>query len=182
MYQIGDRVSYPMHGAGVIEAIEKKEILGEIKQYYVLRFAVGGMKVMVPINQLQEVGLREIISPQECDRVMEHLCKSQPDVESNWNRRYRMNLDHIRSGNIYEVADVVRSLSLRDFERGLSTGERKMLGIARHIMVSELALASQTDTEVMEQQVDECLQRACDRATQEQAEAEAEAEAKAKTE
>lgn len=170
MYRIGDRVSYPMHGAGVIEAIEKKEILGEIRQYYVLRFAVGGMKVMVPINQLQEVGLRDIIPCQECDRVMEYLCKSQPDAEGNWNRRYRMNLDHIRSGNIYEVADVVRSLSVRDFQRGLSTGERKMLGIARHIMISELALASQTDPEIVEQCVDESLRQACEAAQAEQQE------------
>lgn len=169
MYRIGDRVAYPMHGAGVIEAIEQKEILGELRQYYVLRFAVGGMKVMVPIDQLEEVGLREIIPCQECDRVMDYLRKLQTDSECNWNRRYRMNLDHIRSGNIYEVADVVRSLSLRDFQRGLSTGERKMLGIARHIMISELALASQTDPELVEQCVDESIRVACENtAAQEQ--------------
>lgn len=168
MYCIGDRVAYPMHGAGIIEAIEKKEILGEFRKYYVLKFAVGGMKVMVPIDNLQEVGLREIISCPECERVVEYLSVAEQDTESNWNRRYRMNLDHIRSGNIYEVADVVRSLSWREFRRGLSTGERKMLGIARHIMISELVLASGQEQEQVEQNVDDAMRRAFDAAAEQE--------------
>ncbi len=141
MFKIGDKVVYPMHGAGIIEAIEEKEILGECKRYYVMRLPIGEMKVMIPTNNVHGVGLREVIDEEEVEKVFEVLRASKGKMSTNWNRRYRANLEKIKSGDIYEVAEVVRNLAIRDREKGLSTGERKMLDSARQILVSELVLA-----------------------------------------
>lgn len=145
MFDIGDKVVYPMHGAGIIEAIEEKEILGETQKYYILRFPVGGMKVMIPIHNVEEAGIRQVISINEADDVVEVLRGGNTKMPSNWNKRYRMNMDKIRTGDIFEVADVVRNLTLRDREKGLSTAERKMLNSARQILISELALSKNVD-------------------------------------
>lgn len=145
MFKIGDKVVYPMHGAGVIEAIEEKEVLGEKRKYYILRLPIGDMKVMIPITSCSEVGLRGIIDREEVPTVM-HVLEGQTTVMStNWNRRYRANLEKIKSGDIYEVAEVVRNLLSRDKEKGLSSGERKMLENARQILISELALATEME-------------------------------------
>lgn len=153
MFKVGDKVVYPMHGAGLIEAIEEKEILGETQQYYVMHMPVGNVKVMVPLAKVKSVGIREIIDEQGANRVIE-LLKSEQDIEkASWNHRYRINMNKMKSGDIYELAVVVRSLILRDDERGLSTGERKMLDDARQMLVSELVLA----TEMSEEQVSALL-------------------------
>jgi CarD family transcriptional regulator len=141
MFRVGDKVVYPMHGAGVIESIEEKEILGEKKCYYIMRLPIGDMKVMVPVGNVEVVGLREVIDEAEVDKVLEVLKSRKTKMSSNWNRRYRANLEKIRSGDIYEVAEVVKNLSLRDKEKGLSTGERKMLDSAKQILLSEIVLA-----------------------------------------
>lgn len=141
MYNIGDKVVYPMHGAGVIEAIEEKEVLGQTHRYYVMRMPIGDMKVSVPMDNVGNVGLRQIVSADEAENVLSVLGGERSKMPQNWNRRYRANLEKLRSGNIYEVAEVVRNLALRDKEKGLSTGERKMLDSARQILVSELVLA-----------------------------------------
>lgn len=141
MFNIGDKVVYPMHGAGVIESIEEKEILGERKKYYVMRMPIGDMKVMIPMNNVQSIGLREVVDEETVERVIARLRNRDKGLTANWNRRYRANMDKMKSGDIYEVADVVRSLMLRDREKGLSTGERKMLDNARQILISELVLA-----------------------------------------
>ncbi|MGI6175597.1 MAG: CarD family transcriptional regulator [Christensenellales bacterium] len=153
MYTIGDRVSYPMHGAGIIEDIEQREMDGEINQYYVLKFALGDMKVMVPVKNVQDVGLREIITVKQYEEVMRCLGENGDDPSLNWNRRYRENLDKMRTGNIFDVAEVVRSLTLRDRRKGLSTGERKMLGNASQILLSELVLVSG----MCEEEVKQCI-------------------------
>ncbi len=140
MFNVGDRVVYPMHGAGVIEAIEEKEILGAIKKYYVMKLPLGEMKVLIPTDSISQVGLREVIEENEVPRVFVVLQGEQPEMSTNWNRRYRNHLEKIKSGNIFEVAEVVRNLMLRDREKGLSTGEGKMLDTARQILVSELIL------------------------------------------
>lgn len=140
MFSVGDRVVYPMHGAGVIEAIEEKEILGERKQYYVMKLPLGEMKVLIPTDNISMVGLRGVIEKEEVPRVFVVLQGDQPEMSTNWNRRYRNHLEKIKSGDIYEVAEVVRNLMLRDREKGLSTGESKMLETARQILVSELIL------------------------------------------
>lgn len=140
MFSVGDRVVYPMHGAGIIEAIEEKEILGAWKQYYVMKLPLGAMKVLIPTDNIVQVGLRGVIEKEEVDHVFVVLKGDQPELSANWNRRYRNHLEKIKSGDIYEVAEVVRNLMLREREKGLSTGESKMLETARQILVSELIL------------------------------------------
>ena len=147
MYSVGDKIVYPMHGAGTIESIEDREILGERHRYYVLRFAVGGIKVLVPVQKVEEAGLRNIVESDVCEAVLERL-SSQTEVEcENWNRRYRENLEKMRTGDIFEVADVVRTLTARDKLKGLSSGERKMLNNAKLILMSEMVLSSNKEEE-----------------------------------
>lgn len=141
MFSIGDKIVYPMHGAGIIESIEEKEILGEKKRYYVMKMPVGDMKVMIPINNVDGIGIRDIIDKKDADKVFESLGKRCDEQTSNWNKRYRENMSKIKSGNIFEVAEVVKSLVTRERNRGLSTGERKMLNSAKQILISELVLA-----------------------------------------
>lgn len=155
MFKIGDKVVYPMHGAGVVEAIEEREILGESKQYYVLRLPIGNMKVMVPTSSGEEVGLRGVIDQEEVQKVFGLLKDEVTSMPVNWNRRYRANLEKIKSGNIYEVAEVVRNLACRDRERGLSSGEKRMLESARQILISELVLATELEEEKARTMLDE---------------------------
>ncbi|MGE5484210.1 MAG: CarD family transcriptional regulator [Ignavibacteriales bacterium] len=157
MFSVGDKVVYPMHGAGVIEAIEEREVLGQKQQYYIMRLPVGDMKVMIPTNNVGSVGLRQVIGETEVDKVFDVLRASRTKMSTNWNRRYRANLEKIKSGNIYEVAEVVRNLVLRDREKGLSTGERKMLDSARQILVSELVLAKGIEEKAANNILDEVL-------------------------
>jgi CarD family transcriptional regulator len=140
LFSVGDRVVYPMHGAGVIEAIEEKEILGARKKYYVMKLPMGEMKVLIPTDSILQVGLRGVIDKDLVPQVFVVLQGEQPEMSANWNRRYRNHLEKIKSGDIFEVAEVVRNLMLRDREKGLSTGESKMLETARQILVSELIL------------------------------------------
>lgn len=141
MFQVGDRVFYPMHGAGVIEAIEEQEVLGQRQRYYVMRLPISEMKVMVPCNSMKDSGLREVISDQVFPKVVEALRSRRAQATKNWSHRYRANMEKIRSGNILDLAEVVSTLSLRDREKGLSSGERKMLDSARQILLSEIVLA-----------------------------------------
>ena len=141
MFSIGDKIVYPMHGAGVIESIEEKEILGEKKSYYVMKMPVGDMKVMIPINNVDCIGIRDIINRNDADKVFRSLEVSCDEQTSNWNKRYRENMIKIKSGDVFEVAEVVKSLVSRERHKGLSTGERKMLNSAKQILISELVLA-----------------------------------------
>lgn len=150
MFNIGDRVVYPMHGAGIIEAVETQTVLGQEQQYYVMRLPIGDMKVMIPMNNVEEIGLREVIGKDEVPKVYEVLSGEKSKMSQNWNRRYRANMDKIKSGDIFAVAEVVRNLSIRDREKGLSTGERKLLETARQILISELVLAEDTTEEAVE--------------------------------
>jgi len=158
MFKVGDKVVYPMHGAGVIEAIEEKEVLGSKHTYYVMRLPIGDLKVMIPTDNVKEIGIREVISDDMVDEVFEVLRGDRTKMSSNWNKRYRANLDKIRRGDIFEVAEVVRNLSIRDREKGLSSGERKMLDNARQILVSELVLATDSDQESVSAEIEEALQ------------------------
>ena len=157
MYSIGDKIVYPMHGAGVIEAIEEKEYLGNKQNYYVLKMPVGDLRVMIPTHNVVGVGIREVIKPKEYDKVRRVLMDPSVNVTTNWNKRYRENMIKIKSGSIYEVADVVRSLKLREHSKGLSTGERKMLNSAKQILVSELVLAIGVNQAEIESEIDRCI-------------------------
>ncbi|HOB92037.1 MAG: CarD family transcriptional regulator [Bacillota bacterium] len=158
MFKVGDKVVYPMHGAGVIESIEEREVLGSKHKYYVMRLPMGDLKVMIPTDNVEEIGVREIISDDMVDEVFDVLRGEKTKMSSNWNKRYRANLEKIRSGNILEVAEVVRNLSIRDREKGLSSGEKKMLDNARQILVSELVLAMDSDEESVSAEIEEALQ------------------------
>lgn len=152
MYKIGDRVVYPMHGAGVIEAIEEKEILGSVQKYYVMKMPVGDMKVMIPMETCDEIGIRSVIGSKEAEKVLEDFSGYEIEEAQSWNKRYRENMMRIKSGDIYEVAHVVKMLITRDRSKGLSTGERKMLSNAKQILISELVLAkniAQSEVETM---------------------------------
>lgn len=157
MFKIGDKVVYPMHGAGVIEAIEEKEILGERQQYYVLRLPIGNMKVMVPTSSGEGIGLRQVIGMEEVQEVFGILKSNSTQMPGNWNRRYRANLEKIKSGNIYEVAEVVRNLARREREKGLSSGEKRMLDSARQILISELVLATELEEDKARTILDQML-------------------------
>lgn len=155
MFNIGDKVVYPMHGAGVIEAIEEKEILGEKKKYYVMRMPIGEMKVMIPIDNVEEIGVREVVGNDEIKQVFNILQGEKSKMSSNWNRRFRANMDKIRSGDVFQVAEVVRNLSIRDNEKGLSTGERKMLENSKRILISEIVLSQDIDKDEALQLIDD---------------------------
>jgi len=154
MFEVGDKVVYPMHGAGIIEGIEVKEILGEKQQYYILNFPMGGMKVMIPTEKVEEIGMREVISGTDISKVVQILGHPSPSLPDNWNKRYRVNLEKIKSGDIYEVADVVRDLMIRDRDRGLSSAEKKMLSNARQILISEMALSTSTAEDEIASMID----------------------------
>jgi CarD family transcriptional regulator len=143
VFQIGDMVCYPMHGVGVVESIEKQTVLGETAKYYMLRFVMGRMTAMVPVETAESVGLRKLICEEECAKVIAFLREdSCSDESDNWNQRYRDNLSKLREGNVFSVADVVKCLIRRDREKGLSAGERKMFLTARQVLVAELAASS----------------------------------------
>ena len=153
MFNVGDKVVYPMHGAGTIDSIDKKNILDEEVEYINISMP-GGVKVMVPSNQASKQGLRNIISQDEVEKVFCVLENDETKMSDNWNKRYRDNMDKMKSGDIYEVADVVRNLSFKQKEKGLSTGEKKMLNNAKQILVSELVLVENASDAEMQKLVD----------------------------
>ena len=150
MLTVGDKVVYPMHGAGVIEGIEECEVMGEIKQYYVLRMPFGGMKVMIPMNNVDSIGLREVIAETEVEKVANVLREPLSEVIGSWNRRFNANLFKIKTGNVFDVAEVVKNLVLQDKVKKISTGERRLLDTAKQILISELELACHNDAETVE--------------------------------
>lgn len=153
MFNVGDKIVYPMHGAGTIDSIEEKDILGKKQSYYILKMP-GEVKVMVPVEKAEEVGVRNIIDKGSADKVFKLLSQDETEMDKNWNKRYRDNMDKLKSGDIYEIADVVRNLSFKQKEKGLSTGEKKMLMNAKQILVSELVLAEHSSKDEMEEMVD----------------------------
>jgi len=157
MYSIGDKIVYPMHGAGVIESIEEKEVLGQRQNYYILKMPLGDMRVMIPTQNVVVIGIRDIIDSDQIEGVLQVLKDTTININSNWNKRYRENMIKIKSGSIYEVADVVRSLMQREKSKGLSTGERKMLNSAKQILISELVLAKGAQQVDIEGIIEECI-------------------------
>ena len=153
MFNVGDKIVYPMHGAGTIDAIEEKDILGEKQNYYIIKMP-GEVKVMVPISKAGDVGVRSVINKEEAGKVLEILEANETEMSNNWNKRYKENMDKMKSGSIYEVADVVRNLSYKQKEKGLSTGEKKMLNNAEQILVSELVLAEHASENEVENLVE----------------------------
>lgn len=158
MYKIGDKIVYPMHGAGTIEAIEEKTVLGEVNNYYILRMSYDDLKVMFPTSGVAADSIRDVIPVEEADKVIEYFREYTEEITGNWNRRYRENVKRIKSGNIYEVVRVAKTLMLRDKKRGLSSGERKMLINAKQILISELVLSKKTTQFEMENKLNEIIE------------------------
>ena len=153
MFNVGDKIVYPMHGAGTIDAIEEKDILGEKQAYYIIKMP-GEVKVMVPTSKAEEIGVRNIINKESAGKVFEILEENETEMSNNWNKRYRDNMEKMKSGDIYEVADVVGNLAFKQKEKGLSTGEKKMLNNAKQILVSELVLAEHASQDEVEKLID----------------------------
>ena len=140
-FDVGDKVVYPHHGAAVVERREMKEVFGETKEYLVLRLAYGDLTLMVPADNTDEVGLREVINDEEVEEVFAVLRKKEARMPTNWSRRFKNHVEKLKSGDIYQVAEVVRNLALREATKGLSAGEKAMLVKARSVLVSELSFA-----------------------------------------
>ncbi len=159
MFKVGDRIVHPMHGAGVVENLEKR---GEQKQiYFVLRLSSGNLKVLVPADRTDEIGVRRVIKENEISSVLKVLKKDdQEKIIPNWNHRYRANLEKIRTGNVFAVAEVVRTLMRQDHRKGLSSGEKRMLESAFQILSSELVLAGDLDTGEVETLIREAVTEA----------------------
>lgn len=158
MFHVGDKVVYPMHGAGVIESIEEKEILGQIHQYYVLKMPLNNLKVMIPVKKAEEIGIREIMCMAEMDRVLEELASEERNrMPKNWNRRYRFNQEKLKTGDLIEIAGVVKSLEQLDSQKSLSSGERKILTEARQIIITEMALVYDKNIEEVIHMVNQAI-------------------------
>lgn len=141
MFNVGDSIAYPMHGAGIISSIEEKEVLGEKHSYYSVELLGSKMTVLVPVDNSDRVGVRSVICVDDISKVIEVLEAESDPMPNNWNRRYRDNTEKLKTGDIYAVAGVVRNLVRSDRTKKLSTGEKKLLGTAKQILESELMLA-----------------------------------------
>lgn len=161
MYEIGAKVVHPMHGAATIESIKDIEIAGKKHKYYELRFVIGNMTTNVPVDNIDKIGIRRVIDKETAKKALEHFTLIEIEEEHNWNQRQRDNIDKIKSGDIFQVIEVLKNLMYRDKIKGLSTSERKVLGNAKQIVVSELLsseIADQKDIEcIIEDSVDALL-------------------------
>ena len=141
LYKVGDKVVYPHHGAGTIVKSEAREILGETREYLTIKILHNDMTVTVPADNAERVGLRKVIDEEAVKKVVKYLTSGGTEMPKNWNRRFKHNRDKMKTGDIFELAEVVRNLSLRDGEKGLSTGEKQMYVKAKKILASELMYA-----------------------------------------
>jgi CarD family transcriptional regulator len=156
-FKVGDRVVYPHHGACTIVKREKREAFGQKREYLVLKLAFGDLTLMVPTENIETVGLRDVISDEEVEEVFAVLRKKDARMPTNWSRRFKNHVEKLKSGEIYQVAEVVRNLSIRDADKGLSAGEKRMLAKAKQILVSELTFALDVDEEEAEKKLQEAL-------------------------
>ena len=140
-FKVGDRVVYPHHGAAVIEKKEKRKAFGNEKDYFVLRMAHGDMTLAVPVDKAEEVGMRWPISTEDVEDLFEVLGRRDVREPANWSRRFKNHQEKLKSGDVYQVAEVVRNLALRDADKGLSAGEKALFNKARNVLVSELSFA-----------------------------------------
>lgn len=140
MFQIGDLIVHPMHGAGIIDDVVQEKVAGKVKEYYVFKMPVGGLVLKIPTANCQAIGIRSIISEAEAEAFFAGIPALEVESSANWNKRYQENLLRLKSGDLNEVARVVKGLMRRDSRRGLSTGERKMLHNAKQIILSEISL------------------------------------------
>ena len=160
MYKVGDKVVYPHHGAGTIVKKESREVLGQKREYLTIKILHNDMTVQVPCENAEKVGLRRVIGEKEVTVVLKALTGGSTEMPKNWNRRFKHNRDKIKTGDIYELAEVVRNLALREHERGLSTGEKQMFTRAKKILASELMYALEMEEDEAEEHLDKLIEDA----------------------
>ena len=157
MFQIGDKVVHPMHGAGIVESIVQKKVDGVVRDYYIMKLPGRSMIVMIPTDSCDAIGVRPVMNREQADQVLAAIPNIQVEMTANWNHRYRENMERLKSGDLLEVARVIKGLSARDAKRGLSTGERKMLHAAKQILISELDLSTSQSYEDVVHELDTAL-------------------------
>ena len=159
-YQIGDSVVYPHHGAGKVLKKEQKEILGEQREYLTIKILHNDMTVMVPCENAGKAGLRRVIDDDDVQKVLGVLRDDVSEMPKNWNRRFKHNRDKIKTGDVFELADVVRNLAIREADKGLSTGEKQMYTRAKKILASELMYALEMEEGEAEEHLEELIRDA----------------------
>ena len=155
--KIGDRIVYPMHGAGEVAGIEENEVGGVVQSYYVLQMPMGNLKLMLPVDKVEEVGLREIIDRSQLETVEKVLGGASDDAVGSWNKRYHATLDRLKSGDILEVASVARNISRQNVKRKISSGEARLMELSRQILISELVYVLDKTPEEISAWVDRCI-------------------------
>lgn len=156
-YNVGDKVVYPHHGAGTVIKKEKRDVLGHKREYLTIQILHNDMTVMVPVDSADRAGLRKVIAKNDVNEVIAVLRRDETQMPKNWNRRFKHNREKLKTGDIFEVAEVVRNLSLREQEKGLSTGEKQMFNRAKKILASELMYARGLDEEEADKFLDGVL-------------------------
>ena len=157
MFKIGDKIVYPMHGAGIIDSVETKEFLGEEKEYFILKMPIGNMDISIPKANINKMNIRDVISKKEGEEILAILEQDPKDLNSNWNLRYRENQEIWKTGDIFKIANMVRDLVALDDDKGLSTTEKKLLNRARRIMASELVMSGSLERDEAEKMIDESI-------------------------
>src|SRR5262245_38787246 len=160
LFDIGDKVVYPHHGAGTVISKEKREVLGEVREYLTIQILHNDMTVNVPCENAERVGLRQVIDQRTVTMVVRTLSGGSTEMPKNWNRRFKHNRDKMKTGNIFELAEVVRNLAVRNNEKGLSTGEKQMFVKAKKILTSELMYAKGMTEDEAAAWLDDVLSRA----------------------
>jgi len=158
MYKVGTKVVYPLHGVGVINSIEDKDVLGKRRSYYVIKLAISDMTVMIPVDKSEELGLRLVVANDDVEKALEILKNSSPDLEDDWKTRYQQNFEKMKSGSLIEIAEVVRNLFHRNRVKELSIMEKKLYENAYRLLVDEIAYATNMDKEEVQNLVAEALE------------------------
>lgn len=159
MFNKGDKVSHPMHGAGIIEDIEKKEVLGKKLDYYIIKMPINNLKLMVSTQKAQEIGIRRIIGKDDLNDVIKILKSTKTKMPDNWNDRYQVNIQKIKTGDIMEVAEVVKNLYIRELDKGLSNIEKKLYKNAKQILLSEIIVLEDIEKDLAEEKLYSYLNR-----------------------
>lgn len=157
MFSMGEKIVYPMHGAGIIQSIEEKEVLGQKKKYYIMWMSNDNINVMIPIDSIDDFKIRKIISYSEYLNVIDRLKETDIDELDNWGVRYRNNVDKIKKGDVYDLADVIKSLAIREKKKSLSSGENRIYELAKEILFSELTLVTGLSCQDIDSAVEEAI-------------------------
>ncbi len=156
MFKVGELAVYPAQGVGVIEAIEEREMMGNIQSFYIMKILGSNMKIMIPLDSAKSVGLRGVISAREIPKIYEILKDKDITIDKQtWNKRYRDYLEKIKTGSVYEVARVLRDLCILKLDKDLSFGERKMMDTARNLLIKEISVVSKSDESKVEKAIND---------------------------